>query len=89
MRARIAAALAYLLTRYAHHLGVHAYLSTGCLHGDHAYCQGMTGLAGKKRPGECKHCGAKCVCECHGPPERSFSDGAAQLIDQLDQQKET
>ncbi len=23
-----------------------------------------------------------------GPPERSFSDGAAQLIDQLDQQKE-
>jgi hypothetical protein len=88
LRARLAAAVAYPLTRYAHHLGVHAYLSTGCLHGDHGYCQGMTGLAGKKRPGECKHCGAKCVCECHAPPERRFSDGVRQLGEQLDRQKE-
>jgi hypothetical protein len=45
----------------------HVYLSTGCLHGDHAYCQGMTGLAGAKRPGECKHCQARCICRCHKP----------------------
>lgn len=81
--------LAAVLQRLAHQLaGQHVYLSTGCLHEDHAYCQGMTGLAGKKRPGECKFCGAKCVCGCHRPPERSFSDGEQQLIDQLDQQKE-
>lgn len=45
--------------------GVHIYLSTGCWHGDHAYCQAMTGLNGAKRPGECKKCAAKCVCGCH------------------------
>lgn len=43
----------------------HTYLSTGCHHGDHAYCQAMTGLNGAKRPGSCKHCGAKCQCPCH------------------------
>ena len=43
----------------------HVYLSTGCLYGDHGYCQGMTGMNGAKRPGECKHCGARCVCGCH------------------------
>ncbi|MDX2846438.1 hypothetical protein PV377_47355 [Streptomyces ipomoeae] len=43
----------------------HVYLSTGCFHGDHAYCKNMTGLNGAKRPGECKHCGTKCICECH------------------------
>ncbi len=43
----------------------HIYLSTGCRHGDHAYCQSMTGLNGAKRPGECKHCQARCVCPCH------------------------
>ena len=85
MRAYLAAGL----QRLAHQLaGQHVYLSTGCLHGRHDYCQGTTGLAGKKRPGECKFCGAKCVCECHAPAERSFSDGAAQLIDQLDQPQE-
>lgn len=46
----------------------HVYLSTGCLHGDHDYCKSMTGLNGSKRPGECKHCGAKCQCECHTAP---------------------
>lgn len=45
----------------------HRYLSTGCWHGDHAYCQSMTGLNGSKRPGECKHCQAKCTCGCHRP----------------------
>lgn len=43
----------------------HVYLSTGCHHGDHGYCQSMTGLNGAKRPGECKHCGTKCICPCH------------------------
>ena len=43
----------------------HIYLSTGCYHGDHAYCQSMTGLAGAKRPASCKKCGAKCICPCH------------------------
>lgn len=43
----------------------HIYLSTGCLHDQHTYCQSMTGLNGAKRPGECKFCGAKCFCPCH------------------------
>jgi hypothetical protein len=45
--------------------GRHVYLSTGCLHGDCAYCKGMTGVAGVKRPGECKGCEAHCICPCH------------------------
>jgi hypothetical protein len=43
----------------------HVYLSTGCWHGDHDYCQSMTGLNGAKRPGECKKCRARCICGCH------------------------
>lgn len=43
----------------------HVYLSTGCLHGRHDYCQNKHGQAGPKRPGECKFCGAKCTCPCH------------------------
>ena len=43
----------------------HVYLSTGCWHGDHDYCQSMTGLNGAKRPAECKKCRAKCICPCH------------------------
>lgn len=45
----------------------HVYLSTGCLHGDHDYCQtearrydGTTKIAGT-----CKFCGEPCVCPCH------------------------
>lgn len=49
----------------------HVYLSTGCFHGDHGYCKSMTGLNGSKRPGECKHCGTKCTCGCHGTEETS------------------
>lgn len=44
---------------------VHVYLSTGCLHGRHDYCNAPTGQAGGKRPAECKWCGAPCVCPCH------------------------
>lgn len=43
----------------------HTYLSTGCLHGNHGYCQGTTGANGAKKPAECKFCAARCVCECH------------------------
>lgn len=44
---------------------VHIYLSTGCLHSEHDYCKGEAGLAGPKRPGECKFCRAACRCTCH------------------------
>lgn len=43
----------------------HMYLSTGCLHGEHGYCQSNTGLAGAKTPAVCKFCKAPCVCACH------------------------
>lgn len=48
-----------------HLLGEHKYTSTGCLHGQHAYCQSNAGLAGRKKPGVCKWCEAKCQCPCH------------------------
>lgn len=44
---------------------VHRYLSTGCFHGDHKYCQSATGQSGEKEPARCKFCEAKCVCPCH------------------------
>lgn len=43
----------------------HIYLSTGCLHGQHDYCQCATGQQGEKRPGRCKFCDARCICPCH------------------------
>lgn len=43
----------------------HRYLSTGCLHGEHAYCQGKTGRSGAKAPAQCKFCAAPCTCPCH------------------------
>lgn len=46
----------------------HHYLSTGCLHGRHDYCQGKTGLTGPKRRAECKFCQAACRCTCHATP---------------------
>lgn len=45
--------------------GTHAYLSTGCLHGEHGYCQAKTGQTGNKKPATCKFCDAPCVCNCH------------------------
>lgn len=45
----------------------HVYLSTGCLHGDHDYCQATVGGVGRKVPATCKFCGAPCVCDCHAP----------------------
>ena len=46
----------------------HQYLSTGCRHDNHLYCQSMTGQHGEKRPGRCKFCEALCVCPCHLAP---------------------
>lgn len=66
MIARLAGRLATALTRYAHQHGIHHYLATSCLHGEHGYCQGNTGKAGSKKPAECKFCGAAgCICPCH------------------------
>jgi hypothetical protein len=44
----------------------HIYLSTGCYHGDHGYCQSPKGAAGVKESAKCKHCDARCRCACHG-----------------------
>jgi len=57
--------LAVALTRLAHRLGAHWYMSTSCLHGEHAYCQAKTGRVGAKAPGKCKFCDARCGCFCH------------------------
>jgi hypothetical protein len=46
-------------------LAPHEYLSTGCLHDQHDYCQSMTGYQGQKRPGQCKFCDAVCSGTCH------------------------
>jgi hypothetical protein len=62
---RLIGLLAVTLTRLAHRLGTHRYLSTSCLHGDHSYCQGKTGLSGAKTPARCKFCHAPCICPCH------------------------
>ncbi|MCX5522228.1 hypothetical protein OG342_05015 [Streptomyces bobili] len=43
----------------------HHYLSTGCLHDQHGYCQSHTGQAGAKTPAQCKFCQAPCTCPCH------------------------
>lgn len=49
-----------------HLAGPHVYLSTGCRHGNHGYCQSHTGAAGRKIPARCKFCSAPCRCPCHG-----------------------
>lgn len=56
--------------------GGHTYLSTGCLHGEHGYCQSMTGLAGAKRPARCKFCEAPCICPCHRAAGPSSKEAA-------------
>ena len=47
----------------------HEYLSTSCLHGEHAYCQSVTGSNGTtewaKAPASCKFCRTPCICPCH------------------------
>lgn len=59
-------ALAATLARLAHRIaGGHVYLSTGCLHDEHEYCQKHAGLSGAKAPAQCKFCSAPCICPCH------------------------
>ncbi|URN11327.1 hypothetical protein LUW77_03280 [Streptomyces radiopugnans] len=55
----------------------HVYLSTGCLHGQHGYCQGKNGLAGPKTPAQCKFCAAPCVCDCHHRDEPAVPAGGS------------
>ena len=62
---RIVAAVRPYLAPAGFHDGVHQYLSTGCLHGNHGYCKGTNGMNGAKRPASCKFCGAPCQCPCH------------------------
>jgi len=47
--------------------GVHRYLSTGCLHGDHEYCkvEARRYDGSIKTAATCKFCGSPCVCWCH------------------------
>jgi len=47
---------------------VHVYLSTGCLHDEHDYCSNAAGIAGPKKPAQCKFCAAPCQCPCHHGP---------------------
>jgi hypothetical protein len=55
----------------------HRYLSTGCLHGKHDYCSNVDGIAGLKKPAQCKFCAAPCQCSCHTVP----GPAAAQAVD--------
>lgn len=57
----------------------HDYLSTGCLHGEHGYCQDKTGMVGAKIPSSCKFCAAPCRCNCHASeptPDNTAADQA-------------
>jgi hypothetical protein len=49
---------------FVHRTG-HRYLSAGCRHDEHGYCQSNTGSQGQKTPAVCKFCSAPCVCPCH------------------------
>lgn len=59
---------------------VHDYLSTGCLHGEHEYCQSPKGQAGSKKPAQCKWCSAMCRCECHNEGLRDRVDALENWI---------
>lgn len=65
----IADRLSAALTPPADQPDAHVYLSTACHHGEHAYCQSSTGLAGAKKAASCKFCGAPCRCPCHQAAE--------------------
>ena len=70
-----------LLNLLTYRGGVHYYLSTACLHGQHGYCaapvvsrDGSWKVVGPsysgeqdapKSPAQCKFCPAQCRCRCH------------------------
>lgn len=57
----------------------HLYLSTGCFHGQHGYCQSNTGQNGGKLPAQCKFCQAPCLCRCHqGDKEAGIAEPTVQ-----------
>jgi hypothetical protein len=60
--------LAYLRV-WIRHPGRHTYLSTGCRHDQHGYCSNVDGIAGLKKPAQCKFCQAPCICPCHPTTE--------------------
>lgn len=68
----------------ANHPETHVYLSTGCLHGHHDYCQNNTGAAGTKIPAQCKFCEAPCVCDCH-KTAKALAEQNENLRDLLDE----
>jgi len=68
---------------YMEQHGQHRYLSTGCLHGEHGYCQSNTGSQGQKIPAQCKFCQAPCVCSCHLPGEVTEAVSGQTAIDDL------
>jgi hypothetical protein len=50
--------------------GTHRYWSTHCRHEDHEACAenrlyGEFGAFIARKPAQCKHCSAPCICECH------------------------
>lgn len=63
------------------YMSEHTYLSTACYHGDHDYCNSMTGYNGAKRPGQCKFCEAKCVCTCHHRQRADYDNPVEQRAD--------
>jgi hypothetical protein len=65
----------------------HVYLSTGCLHDKHRYCQSMTGMNGEKRPGKCKFCEVQCICGCHSPSPTLTMEGLKHMADLADYER--
>lgn len=61
----------------------HTYLSTGCLHGQHGYCQGTVGQTGAKIPARCKFCQTACICSCHEAKRLSINEISSDQLDDL------
>lgn len=73
---------------YIEHTG-HRYLSTGCRHGEHGYCQSNTGSQGQKTPAVCKFCASPCVCSCHFMGEVTVVERTVDPEAQDDKEKKT
>jgi len=61
-------------------LSGHWYYSTSCLHGHHKHCQATVAIDGTvKEPGQCKWCDQMCICRCHRPRRRPWSETTVNL----------